>query len=111
MNYVKFIGDPTISEDCTTRWNDSVICKIVLSGTLNGSFYNLMRMDGDITQWLSDNSAKVTQITKSEMDSLGQQIVPMGTEVTTIDPSTSQTVRYIATVFNADDSEALWVEL
>ena len=111
MNYIKFIGDPTISEDCTTRWNDSVTCKIVLSGTLNGSFYNLMRMDGDITQWLSDNSTKVTQITKSEMDSLGQQIVPVGTEVTTIDPNTYQTVRYIATVFNADDSEALWIEL
>jgi len=111
MNYIKFIGDPTIAQNCTTRWDDSVICNIVLSGTLNNSFYNLMRMDGDITQWLSDNSTKVTQITKSEMDSLGQQIVPVGTEVTTIDPSTGQTVRYIATVFNADDSEALWVEL
>jgi hypothetical protein len=67
-------------------------------------------MDGDITQWLSDNSPKVTQITKSEMDSLGQQIVPVGTEVTTIDPRTSQTEHYIATLFDADNAEALWVK-
>ena len=109
-SYVSFscVGEPTDPSKCTTRWPEDVTCSIPIGGMVEGTFYNLMIMNGNITAWLAANVGKVEQIDKSQADALGQAIVPPGTEVTREDPGTGQSVTLVAGVFDADNPDALW---
>ncbi len=82
--YVKFQSNNELvrSDNCTTRWADSISCNIPMSGIYEGKYTNLMIMEGDETEinnWLAENVGKVIEITEEEGDAIGQTIVPEGT--------------------------------
>jgi len=113
MNYVIFEsnGEPTTPEQTTTSWNDSISVQISLSGQVDGSYYNLMKMDGDITSWLSENEGKVRKVTKEEINTLGRQIVPQGTTKTLEEEPGGEQITYTAGIFDIDNAENLWSEV
>jgi len=113
--YVKFScqGSPTDSSKCTTRWDETIKCSIPICGTHEDMYYNLMVMEGDenlIKQWVNENTGKVEIITKDQANQLGQLLVPPGTERTGITRwEQEEPVTYIATKFDVDHPENLWV--
>lgn len=113
MNYVIFEsqGEPTNPKQTTTRWDNSVIVEIPLSGMIDGTFYNLMKMKGSISDWLAENEGKVRKVTKAEINELGRQIVPEGTTVTYRDVMTGEEKTSIAGVFDIDSPQNLWTDI
>lgn len=113
MNYVIFEsqGQPVTKEQTTTRWDDDIIVSIPLSGKIDGIYYNLMKMEGSISGWLAENEGKVRKVTKTEINALGQQIVPEGSTMTTQEFPDSEPVTLIAGVFDIDNPENLWTEV
>jgi hypothetical protein len=115
IKYVSFSceGSPIDSSKCTTRWDDSIKCSIPISGVYEDVFYNLMIMEGDeglINQWVNGNSGKVQVISKEQANQLGQAIVPPGTErVEDMRIGEGEPVTYVATEFDVDNPENLWV--
>jgi|SRR5208283_236288 len=92
--YVQFtsVGLPTLSDQCTTIWPDSISCNVPISGMVSGNFINLMVMIGvqaDIEAWIAANLGKVTEITEDQANILGQTIVPSGTISEVINPDGS----------------------
>lgn len=112
MNYVIFQsqGEPINESQTTTRWPDSVRVEIALSGIVDGVYYNLMKMEGSIADWLAENTGKVTKVTKAEINGLGAQIVPAGTVRTVEDIMTGEVKTYTAGVFDIDNYQSLWSE-
>jgi len=113
IKYVKFISnnDPIDPSQCTTRWPESVACNIPISGTIEGSFINLMIMDGtesEINNWISVNIGKVIELTKDEANSLGQELISPGTEITVESPEGESEI-LVAGIFNVDDG-LLWTK-
>lgn len=111
--YIKFscIGEPTDPNKCTSRWAEGITCSIPIGGTVSGSFYNLMIMEGDIlsiNSWLSENAGKVEAITKEDADLLGQMIVVPGTEIVNKDMTSGEEVIMVAGVFDVDNPNDLW---
>lgn len=119
-HYIVFRSDgpPVRSEQCTTPWPSDITCSIVLSGMVNNTYHNLMIMVGDddkIQNWLNANPGKVSEVTKAEMDALGQQIIPPGTERTIranemFPESPDGDKVFVATEFDSDNPTGLWVE-
>ena len=113
--YVKFFcqGNPTNPNQCTTPWDKTIKCSIPINGIHEGIYYNLMVMEGDenlIKQWVNENVGKVQIMTKDEANQLGQLLVPPGTERTRVGmPDRKEPVTYIATEFDVDHPENLWV--
>jgi len=115
VTYVKFScqGSPTNPNKCTTPWDKTIKCSIPICGTHEGMYYNLMVMEGDenlINQWVNENTGKVQIITKDQANQLGRLLVPPGTErtgVRTLDQE--KPVTYVATEFDVDHPENLWV--
>jgi len=110
MNYVIFTsqGEPTTAEQCTTRWADNISVSIVLSGYLGDTYHNLMKMEGNIANWLSENEGKVVKVTKEEFNAKGQEIVPQGTTREYTDILTGETATMVAGVFDSDNPDNLW---
>jgi len=113
MNYVIFEseGQPTTNQQTTTRWGDDIIASIPLSGEIDGIYYNLMKMEGSISNWLAENESKVRKVTKAEINELGQRLVPEGTTIEYVIPETGEQKTAIAGVFDIDNPDDLWVEL
>ena len=105
-------GSPIRGDQCTTVWPASISCTIPISGTVEGTFYNIMVMEGDeaeINNWLAENAGKVQEVTKAQADELGQAIVPPGTEREEEDVENPQAKKtYVAGEFDADHPENLW---
>lgn len=79
-------SDTVLSENCTTRWPDTVGCHIPMSGKYTEKYTNLMIMTGneqEIQDWLSENSTKVVEINEAEGDQIGQTMMPEGTTTIT----------------------------
>jgi len=110
MNYVIFTsqGEPTTPAQCTTRWADNISVSIVLSGYIGGTFHNLMKMEGSISDWLSENQGKVVKVTKEEFNAKGQEIVPEGTTREYTDIMTGENSVLVAGVFDSDNPNNLW---
>lgn len=73
--------DQIQSDDCTTRWSDSIQCSIPISGLYEGKSTNIMVMTGDendIRNWILENVGKVVESTIEECESIGQTISPEG---------------------------------
>ncbi len=85
--YIDFFceGVPNISSKCTTVWPNNVTCQIILSGSIENIFHNIMVFEMDdehlLDNWISENSDKVLKMTKEDINILGQQILPPGTEI------------------------------
>jgi hypothetical protein len=106
--YVKFKSDNELvqSDDCTTRWPDSVSCSITMSGIYNEQYTNLMIMGGDETEinnWIDSNSGKVEIISEEEGNIIGQTISPEGTIGTQLTPDGEVSV--VAGLFTMSDGQ------
>lgn len=105
-------GAPVRGEQCTTVWDSSINCSVVMSGEVEGTYYNIMVMDGDagkINAWLAENPGKVQEATKEQCDALGQTIVPPGTEREEEDMENPEVKKvYVAGEFDTDHPENLW---
>lgn len=79
--YFKFLseGPPIRPEQCTTAQSDKIKSKIPLSGSIDGTYHNLMVMvgsDKDLDDWASENVGKIEEVTKKEIDGVGKIILP-----------------------------------
>lgn len=84
--YVKFQSDSdtVLSNNCTTRWSNLILCNIPISGIHEDKYTNLMVMTGDeelIRGWISENSTKVVELSEEEGNTIGQEISPEGTTI------------------------------
>lgn len=114
--YVRFMSDSdtVLSENCTTRWPDTVGCHIPMSGQFTGKYTNLMVMTGDeqeIQDWLLENVGKVIEVAEEEATLIGQTMVPEGTtsEINELVGDTMYIKTYTAGVFTITEGQE-WTE-
>lgn len=106
------------SSDCTTRWPDTILCSIPLSGlyddydstSCDQKITNLMIMTGDETEirdWISENEGKVFESNEEEMNLIGQSISPEGSTIVIIDneDGTIYEKTYTASEFTITDGQ------
>jgi len=103
-----------LSENCTTRWPDTVGCHIPMSGQYTEKYTNLMIMTGneqEIQDWLSENVGKVVELTEEEATGIGQTMVPEGTtiEVDELIGDTLYRITYTADEFTMENGQN-WTE-
>jgi len=82
--YIKFSSssEQVHSDDCTTRWDDDIRCSIPMSGLYEEKYTNLMKIIGDeekIDEWVAENNGKVEELSETEINVIGQSMVPEGT--------------------------------